>query len=82
MQNDLGSNPSERHIVNLFRCVLYYSATLAKRWKVQFRLWLANNSTILIQLTAYKHQKNYYAKEIESTVDIHIKNIVNIGKCR
>ena len=82
MQNDLGSNPSERHIVNLFRCVLYYSATLAKRWKVQFRLWLANNSTILIQLTAYKYQKNYYAKEIESTVDIHIKNIVNRGKCR
>ena len=82
MLKDLGSNPSERHIVNLFPCVLYYSATLAKRWKVQFRLWLANNSTILIQLTAYKYQKNYYAKEIESTVDIHIKNIVNKGKCR
>ena len=82
MLKDLGSNPSERHIVHLFRCVLYYSATLAKRWKVQFRLWLANKSTILIQLTAYKYQKNYYAKEIESTVDIHIKNIVNKGKCR
>ena len=82
MLKDLGSNPSERHIVDLFSCVLYYSATLAKRWKVQFRLWLANKSTILIQLTAYKYQKNYYAKEIESTVDIHIKNIVNKGKCR
>ena len=31
MPKDLGSNPSERHIVNLFRCVLYLSATLAKR---------------------------------------------------
>ena len=82
MPKDLGSNPSERHIVNLFRCVLSFSATLAKRWKVQFRLWLANKSTILIQLTAYKYQKNYYAKEIESTVDIHIKNIVKKGKCR
>ena len=48
MPKDLGSNPSERHIVNLFRCVLYLSATLAKRWKVLFRLFLANNSTILI----------------------------------
>ena len=82
MPKDLGSNPSERHIVNLFRCVLSFSAALAKRWNAQFRLWLANNSTILIQITAYKYQKNYYAKEIESTVDIHIKNIVNKGKCR
>ena len=81
MPQDLGSNPSERHIVNLFRCILSFSATLEKRWNAQFRLWLANNSTILIQITAYKYQKNYYAKEIESTVDIHIKNIVNKGKC-
>ena len=43
MPKDLGSNPSERHIVNLFRCVLSFSATLAKRWKVQFRLGLAKN---------------------------------------
>ena len=57
MPKDLGSNPSERHIVNLFRCVLYFSATLAKRWNAQFRLWLANTSTILIQITAYKYQK-------------------------
>ena len=48
MPKDLVSNPSERHIVNLFRCVLYLSATLANSWKVIFRLWLANNSTILI----------------------------------
>ena len=48
MPKDLGSNPSERHIVNYFRCVLYLSATLAKRWKDLFRLWLANNSKILI----------------------------------
>ena len=81
MPKDLGSNPSERHIVNLFRCVLSFSATLAKRWKVQFRLWLANNSTILIQLTAYKYQKNYNAKEIESTVDIRRKNYVDKEKC-
>ena len=70
MPKDLGSNPRERHIVNLFRCVLSFSATLAKRWKVQFRLELAKNSTMLIQITAYKYYKNYYAKEIESTVDI------------
>ena len=48
MPKDLSSNPSERHIVNLFRCVLYLSTTLAKRWKVLFRLFFANNSTILI----------------------------------
>ena len=73
MPKDLGSNPSERHIVNLFRCVLSFSATLAKRWKVQFRLGLAKNSTMLIEITAYKYQKNYYAKEVESTVDIRRK---------
>ena len=82
MLKDLGSNPSERHIVYLFRCVLSFSATLAKRWKVQFRLGLANNSTICIQITAYKYNKNYYAKEIESTVDICRKNTVNKEKCR
>ena len=79
---DLGSNPSERHIVNFFRCVLSFSATLAKRWKVQFLLGLAKNSTMLIQITAYKYQKNYYAKEIESIVDIRRKNTVDKEKCR
>ena len=74
MPKDLGSNPSECHVFNLFRCVLSFSATLAKRWKVQFRLRLAKNSTMLIQITAYKYQKNYYVKEIESTVDIHRQN--------
>ena len=54
---DLGSNPSERHIVNFFRCVLSFSATLSTRWKVQFRLGLAKNSTMLNQITAYKYQK-------------------------
>ena len=49
----LGSNPSERHIFYLFRCVLSFSATLANRWKVQFRLGLAINSTTLILITAY-----------------------------
>ena len=82
MPKDLGSNPSERHIVNLFRCVLYFSATLAKRWKVQFRLGLAKNSTMLIHITAYKYQKKYYATEIESTVDIRRKNTVDDEKCR
>ena len=82
MPKDLGSNPSERHIVNLFRCVLYFSATQAKRWKVQFRLGLAKNSTMLIHITAYKYQKNYYATEIESTVDIRRKNTVDEEKCR
>ena len=41
MQKVLGSNPCECNIFNLFRCVLSFSATLAKRWKVQFRLGLA-----------------------------------------
>ena len=41
MPKDLGSNPGECHIFYLFRCVLSFSATLAKRWKVQFRLGLA-----------------------------------------
>ena len=82
MPKELGSNPSERHIVNLFRCVLSFSATLAKRWKVQFRLVLAKNSTMLIHITAYKYQKNYYATEIESTVDIRRKNNVDKEKCR
>ena len=49
----LGSNPGECHIYNLFRCVLFFSATLAKRWKVQFRLGLAINSATLILITAY-----------------------------
>ena len=53
MPKDLGSNPSECHIFNLFHCVLSFSATLAKRWKVQFRLGLAMNSTTLILITAY-----------------------------
>ena len=44
MPKDLGSNPSECHIFNLFRCVLSFSATLAKRWKVQFRLGLAKKT--------------------------------------
>ena len=82
MPKDLGSNPSERHIVNLFRYVLYFSAAQAKRWKVQFRLGLAKNSTMLIHITAYKYQKNYYATEIESTVDIRRKNTVDEEKCR
>ena len=34
MPKFLGLNPSECHIFNLFRCVLSFSATLAKRWKV------------------------------------------------
>ena len=41
MPKDLGSYPSECHISNLFRCVLSFSVTLAKRWKAQFRLGLA-----------------------------------------
>ena len=53
MPKVLGSNPGECHIFYLFRCVLSISATLAKRWKVQFRLGLAINSTTLILITAY-----------------------------
>ena len=48
--------------LNLLRCVLSFSATLAKRWKVQFRLGLAirlnnidSNNGILIL-------KKYYTK--------------------
>ena len=48
----LGSNPGECHIFYLFRFVLSFSATLAKRWKAQFRLGLAINSTTLILKTA------------------------------
>ena len=33
--------PSEFHIFYLFRCVLSFSATLAKRWKVQFGMGFA-----------------------------------------
>ena len=81
MLKDLGSNTSECHFY-LFRCVLSLSATLAKRWNAQFRLVLAKNSTMLIQITTYKYKKNYYAKEIESTVDIRRKNTVDKEKCR
>ena len=56
----LGSNPDECHIFYLFRCTLSFSATLAKRWKVQFRLGLAMNSTTLILITAYLYQKILY----------------------
>ena len=42
LPTDLGSNSSECHIFNLFRCVLSFFATLAKRWKVRFRLGFAN----------------------------------------
>ena len=52
------SNPSMCHIFKLFRCILSFSATLAKRWKVQFRLGLAKkHSTTLILITADKYQK-------------------------
>ena len=40
------------------------------------------NSTMLIQITAFKYRKNYYAKEIESTVDIRRKYTVDKEKCR
>ena len=53
---DLGPNLSEYHIFNLFRCVLSFSATLEKHWKVQFRLGFAKNSTMLIQITTYKYE--------------------------
>ena len=41
---DLGSNPGECLIFYLFRCVLSFSATLAKRWNVPFRLGLAKDT--------------------------------------
>ena len=81
MLKDLGSNSSECHFY-LFRCVLSFSATLAKRWNAQFRLGLSMNSTMLIQITAFKYRENYYAKNIESSVDIRRKYTVNKGKCR
>ena len=46
MPKDLGSNPSECHIFYLIRCILSFSATMAKRWKVQFRLGLANKTQL------------------------------------
>ena len=57
MPKDLCSNSSECRIFYFFRYVLSFSATLAKRWKVQFRLGLAKNSAKLIQIKAYKYQK-------------------------
>ena len=81
MLKDLGSNSSECHFY-LFRCVLSFSATLAKRWNAQFRLGLSMNSTMLIQITAFKYRENYYAKDIESSVDIRRKYTVDKEKCR
>ena len=51
-------SPSVCHVFYLLRCVLSFSATLAKRWKVQFRLGLAINSTTLILITAYQYPNN------------------------
>ena len=59
MPMDLGANPSERHILSLFRCVLSFSATVAKRWEVQFRLGLAKNSTMVTKITGYKKKLLY-----------------------
>ena len=42
----------------LFCCALSFSATLAKHWKVQFRLGYAKNSTMLIQIMTYKYTLN------------------------
>ena len=39
------------------------------------------NSTMLTQISAFKYRKNYYAKEIESTVDIRRKHTVDKEKC-
>ena len=76
MPKDLGSNPSVCHIF-LFVPLRSFSATLAKRWKVQFRLGLAKkNSTSFDSDSGIQISKNYYPKEIESTVDIHRKNTV------
>ena len=77
MLKDLGSNSGECHFY-LFGCVLSFSATLAKRLNAQFRQGLAMNSTMLIQITAFKYQKNKYAKEIESTVDIRRKILLTM----
>ena len=52
MPMDLGSNPSECLIFYLFPWVISFSATMAKRWKVQFRLGLVKNSKMFIQITA------------------------------
>ena len=81
MTKDLGLNTSECRIFYLFHCVLSFSATLAMRWKVQFRLGLAktlskidSNNGLLIS------KREYYANEIESTVEIHRKDSVNKQK--
>ena len=58
----LGTNSGDCHVFYLFRCVFSFSATLAKRWKVQFRLGLAIYSTTLIPITAYKYPIKYYTK--------------------
>ena len=66
------------HPVYIYICMYIYIATLAKRWKVQFRLGFATtttNSTILDSNNGIQISRNYYAKEIESTVDIHRYNI-------
>ena len=62
MPMDQGSNPSECHILNFLRCVLSFSATLVKRWKVQFRLWLAINLNNIDTNNGILISKKYYTK--------------------
>ena len=75
---------SECHMFYLFRCVLSFSATLAKRWKVQFRLGLSKNSTMLIQIMAYKYKKitilciYMYVKLIKKTSPCSVSVIICI----
>ena len=57
MPKDLGSNPNECHIFLFVPLRSLFSATLAKRWNVKFRLGFAKNSTMLIQITACIYQK-------------------------
>ena len=58
MPKVLGSNPGECLIFYLFRCVLSFSATLAKRRKVQFRLGFAINTATLNLITACEYPHN------------------------
>ena len=53
---DLGSNPSECHIFLFVPLSSFFSATLAKRWKVQFRQGFAQFNNVD---SIRRHKYNY-----------------------
>ena len=80
MSKDLGSNPSECHIFYLFRCVLSFSATLAKRRKVQFRLGLAINLKNIDSINGIQISKNTILNKLNDMWTSIEKTTVNKKK--